>query len=487
MPQSVAFIRHYLPPCSSLPSPGVQSASTLPPSEPSHWLKFLPTVFVASCIDTALTLLGPSPRTGAVYRISCPSQCLAAKSPVYGCSRTNAFSAQSALCRSALQAGAYQNTNGGIFELAIVASTAASYCASGASSLFSSNAIAATLPPIILQHPYAFSLVYLTTPLMATCQTTFASVFVENNVPAPKTSSSGLRYPIQCPASACGVNSARVIGCLRTNYFHAQSTICAAAAHSFIEMDSVFQIVTAPSADASFCNETFNSIPSSSIGSPSSSIAWRFADAPAVMGAQSLLYSNANPTVPSPAVGEQIRAYCPPYLFYAPDAMSITGCSLQNVYTADSRACLVAVHGGVISSLVGGVFRAHVVQAPTYFCGVASNSVSATPKSSVPVDQLSFALQLMPNSIGMRAILLLNIRVCRVISIERLSSFCKLYSFFIADAIVHALPVTFFQKVSAAQFDVAFEILLGASICIRFTSLASTPDSNAYEVCSGMF
>ncbi len=56
-----------------------------------------------------------------------------------------------------------------------------------------------------------------------------------------------------------------------------------------------------------------------------------------------------------------------------------------------------------------------------------------------------------------------------------------------ADAIVYSLPVTFFQKVSVEQFDVAFEALLGVAVCIRFTSISNAPDSNAFEVCSGMY
>ncbi len=380
---------------------GVQTTSTPPATAPSYWIKFAPTVFVASCSDTALTVLGPSPRPGATFRISCPSQCLAAKLPVFGCSRTNAFSAQSALCRTALHAGAYQNAIGGVFELTIVTPTAASYCASGAASLFSSNAVATSLPPVTLQHPYAFSLDYLSKPLVATCTSTFASVFTENNVTAPMNSVSGHRYSIQCPASACGYgapsSTARVIGCLRNNYFDTQSTLCAAAAHSFIETENWFQIVSAPAADASFCNETFNSIPPVSSGGhfASSGLVWRFPDAPTVMSAQSPLAF-----APLPVMGEQIRAFCPPYLFYASNTTSIGGCSLQNKYTAESVACLVAMHAGVVSSLMGGVFRANVVPTPTYFCGVAANFVSASPVSIVPADQVALELQLAPNAFG---------------------------------------------------------------------------------------
>ncbi len=56
----------------------------------------------------------------------------------------------------------------------------------------------------------------------------------------------------------------------------------------------------------------------------------------------------------------------------------------------------------------------------------------------------------------------------------------------IADAIAYSLPVTFFQKVSAVQFDIQFETLLGANICIRFASLSTSPDANSYDICTGM-
>jgi hypothetical protein len=258
--------------CIPIFCPGVQSAAT-PASIPStNWVKFAPTVFVASCSDTALTVLGPSPRTGATYRISCPSQCLAAKSPVYGCSRTNAFSAQSALCRTALHAGAYQNANGGIFELTIVASTAASYCASGASSLFSSNAD---------RHNTAARHIAASVRILARLFGSAADCHVHDDIclglrgkqcvcAREQHNSFGTQSSVrQSRASAPKQSSSQasnVIGCLRANYFDANSTLCAAAAHSFIETDAVFQIVTAPAASASFCNETFNAIPSASNG-----------------------------------------------------------------------------------------------------------------------------------------------------------------------------------------------------------------------------
>ncbi len=251
------------------------------------------------------------------------------------------------------------------------------------------------MPPATMQHPYAFALVYLATPLIATCTTTFASVFAENNVSPPSNIANGFRFPIKCPPSACAHSTARVIGCLRKNYFDAQSTLCAAAVHSFIETESAFHIVSVPAADASICNETFNAIPPVSTQSPSS-VAWRFADAPTVMGAQSPLSSTPSATV----IGEQLRGYCPPYIFYGSNSTSIVGCSLQNVYTAESLACLVAMHAGVISSLMGGVFRANVVPTPTYFCGVAANFVSASPNAIVSSDQVAFALELKPNTLG---------------------------------------------------------------------------------------
>jgi hypothetical protein len=45
--------------------------------------------------------------------------------------------------------------------------------------------------------------------------------------------------------------------------------------------------------------------------------------------------------------------------------------------------------------------------------------------------------------------------------------------------------VFLFQKVSAFKFDLMFSLFNG-DVCVRFSSSATLPDSNAYEVCSGM-
>jgi hypothetical protein len=58
------------------------------------------------------------------------------------------------------------------------------------------------------------------------------------------------------------------------------------------------------------------------------------------------------------------------------------------------------MHAGVISYLMGGVFRANVVAAPTYFCGVAANFVSASPNALVSSDQIALALELKANTFG---------------------------------------------------------------------------------------
>ncbi len=343
-------------------------------------------MFAASCADTALTALGPLLSVGSSFRVSCPAQCAMTPSmATYGCSRTNAFSAQSTLCRTALHAGAYSNAIGGAFDVTILASHNASYCASAGASLFASNAIATELPPVTMQHPYAFAFNSLRTPLAATCTSTFASIFAENQVTAPTSSSSSgsssLRYSVQCPAVSCGFATAAtrpaIVGCMSANLFDASSILCAAATHSFIDTAVAFQIIGVPAAGSSFCAGTFNSLVATGASQGSTSVAWRFPDAPIIMGAQSRLFDVD--AAPAPPVGDEIRAYCPPRVAAANTA--VTGCWLQNKYTAESNACLVAMHGGAISLSEGGVFRANVVAAPTYFCGASSNQARGSSSS----------------------------------------------------------------------------------------------------------
>ena len=350
-------------------------------------------MFAASCADTALTALGPLPSAASSFRVSCPAQCALTQSmATYGCSRTNAFSAQSTLCRTALHAGAYSNAIGGIFDVTILASHSAVYCASAAASLFASNLVATSLPPVTMQHPYSFAFNSLRAPLVATCTSTIASIFAENMLSAPlsldDSGLNGMRYSVQCPAVSCGYSTATerptVIGCLSANRFDASSVLCAAATHSFIDTAAAFQIIGVPAADLSFCASTFNAIASTSASKPSASstLAWRFPDAPAVMGDKSPLFSVIGRSTVSPLpVGDQIRAYCPPKVAVANTA--VTGCWLQNKYTAESIACLVAMHGGAIVLSEGGVFRANVVAAPTYFCNTPSNQVRTLHESVI--------------------------------------------------------------------------------------------------------
>ena len=385
-----------------LPTTGVQTLASAPSASDSISLQFAPTAFVASCADTPLTLLGPLPRAGAKFRIVCPSQCAAvgtpwSSAPVYGCARNNLFGAHTTLCRTALHAGLFADATGGSFSVTVaqMSPPLTAYCASSASSLFTSSSIATTVP--LLAQPYAISLDALNTPLMATCASTFASVFAENGLAStPSLSLSGaatLRVVVRCPSS-CSFSASTVIGCLATNVFDSSSTICAAAMHSFIDATAAFQLVGVPSSTASFCSGTFNGIASqnSSFTISSSPVAWRFADAPTVMSAQSPISTAA--MLP---VGEQVRGYCPPYSA----AATIIGCWLQNAYAASSAACSAAVHGGVFSAATGGVFRANVIAAPTYFCGgTASNQVQATMNANVPAGQLAFALELPPTAFG---------------------------------------------------------------------------------------
>jgi hypothetical protein len=383
---------------------GVQSVESVSLPAAKYQLRFAPTVFVATCADTALTLLGPLPSAGTSFRVTCPAQCALTSTMVtYGCSRTNAFSAQSTLCRTALHAGAYRNSIGGTFDVTIIASQSASYCASAAGSLFASNSIATDLPPVTMQHPYAFAFNSLVIPLVATCTSTFGSVFTENKLTAPTSAaysgSNSLRYSVQCPVVSCGYSSAsaapKILGCLSANLFDTSSILCASATHSFIDTSSAFQMVGVPAAGSSFCAGTFNSMVATGSSNPadanSVAIAWRFPDAPTVMSAQSQLFSSDN-SATSPPVGDQVRAYCPPKVAWANAA--VIGCWLQNKYSAESNACLVAMHGGVISLSDGGVFRASVVAAPTYFCGASSNQVPAAISTTVAASQLTFALQI---------------------------------------------------------------------------------------------
>ena len=344
----------------------------------------------------------------------CPAQCNATNGssiattssagPVYGCARNNQFGAQTTLCRTALHAGLFADATGGSFSVTVLPSSPplSSYCASAAWSLATSISIATSVPPIA--QPYAIALDALNTPLVATCTSTFASVFAENGIASsPNLVLSGilgastLRVVVRCPStcaySAATSSSFSVVGCPYENMYDAASTLCAAAQHSFIDASAAFQLVGVPSAGHWFCGYTLNGITSRNASSVNSApVAWRFVDAPVIMSAQSAITNFV-----SLPVGEQVRGYCPPYTA----ADTIIGCWLQNAYAASSSACSAAVHGGVFSAATGGVFRAHVIPPPTYFCGgTASNQVQATMNANVPAGQLAFALELPPSTFG---------------------------------------------------------------------------------------
>jgi hypothetical protein len=393
---------------SKFPTAGVQSSAGAAPATANPVsLQFAPPTFVASCADTPLTLLGSLPRAGATFRIICPSQCNATNSstsagPVYGCARTNVFGAQTALCRTALHAGLFADATGGAFSVTVLSSSPplSSYCASAAWSIFTSASIATAVPPIA--QPYAISLDALNTPLVATCASTFASVFAENGLsstPSLALSSllgaTTLRAVVRCPSTCTYSASASftVLGCPLKNIYDTTSTLCAAAQHSFIDSAVAFQMVGVSSSGAAICNGSYNGISSQYSSSFSSPLAWRFVDAPIMMSAQ-----NSITNFVSFPVGEQVRGYCPPYTL----AETIIGCWLQNAYASSSSACSAAVHAGVFSAATGGLFRANVITTPTYFCGgTASNQVQATMNANVPAGQIAFALELPPSTFGM--------------------------------------------------------------------------------------